>query len=192
MSFINYFGQKKVSFKNYHFPAKYVLKNSNDTISSRLVNFDKNKYAFFSYTSIVGKVRFIKDNGENNVIDEDDIQYLEITDNQNIKRTFVASSGILSAETGLLELFHKGKIGLFSSYDSKTDLSYNTFARDIISVKDYLIDYQNNKIYGPYAHKLGAFSLTFIKNVEDNFEYFPDLKEMMENVYSLRRLCKSS
>ena len=43
-----------------------------------------------------------------------------------------------------------------------------------------------------YTAENGAFSLTFIKNVEDNFENFPDLKEMMENVYSLRRLCKSS
>lgn len=85
----------------------------------------------------------------------------------------------------MLEVFHTGKISFFSDYNYNYDLSINSFARDIIVVRDYLVDNQNGKFYGPYAHKLGAFSaITLMDNLIENFKDYPDLQSMTENVQS--------
>lgn len=90
------FGQKKFEYKNYHFSAKYVLKNSKDTIFTKIENFDKNRYPIFSYSTIVKRLNFRNSNGEKEAIDEGDIQYLEINDNLNVNRKFIASSSVLN------------------------------------------------------------------------------------------------
>ncbi|SHK64385.1 hypothetical protein SAMN05444371_3135 [Epilithonimonas mollis] len=179
------FGQKKFEYKNYHFSAKYVLKNSKDTIFTKIENFDKNRYPIFSYSTIVKRLHFRNSNGEKEAINEGDIQYLEINDNLNVNREFIASSSVLNKNKGLLEVFHTGKISFFSDYNYNYDLSINSFARDIIVVRDYLVDNQNGKFYGPYAHKLGAFSaITLMDNLKENFKDYPDLQSMTENVQS--------
>ncbi len=179
------FGQKKFEYKNYHFSAKYVLKNSKDTIFTKIENFDKNRYPIFSYSTIVKRLHFRNSNGEKEAINEGDIQYLEINDNLNVNRKFIASSSVLNKNKGLLEVFHTGKISFFSDYNYNYDLSINSFARDIIVVRDYLVDNQNGKFYGPYAHKLGAFSaITLMDNLKENFKDYPDLQSMTENVQS--------
>ncbi|MNK32487.1 hypothetical protein D3C87_509490 [compost metagenome] len=182
---VYYFGQKKFEYKNYHFSAKYVLKNSNDTIFTKIENFDKNRYPIFSYSTIVKRLHFRNSNGEKEAINEDDIKYLEIDDNLNINRKFVSSSSVLKKDKGLLEIFHIGKISFFSDYNYNYDLRINTFGRDVIVVRDYLVDNQNNKIFGPFTHQLGAFSaLTLMENLKNNFIAFPDLQQMTENVSS--------
>jgi|GEM_PF-1565742 len=179
------FGQKKFEYKSYHFPAKYLLKNSTDTIFTRINNADKNKFPLFSYSTIWKYLVFRDDDGKKRVIKENDIQYLEITDNQNIKRKFVSSSSLLDRASGLVELFYCGRICFFSDYKVNTDLSYNSFGRDIIVVKDYIIDNQNNKTYGPFVHQLGAFSaMNLTKDIKNNFENFPDLLLMVDNIQS--------
>lgn len=182
---VYYFGQKKFEYKNYHFSAKYVLKNSNDTIFTKIENFDKNRYPIFSYSTIVKRLHFRNSNGEKEAINEDDIRYLEIDDNLNINRKFVSSSSILKKDKGLLEIFHIGKISFFSDYNYNYDLRINTFGRDVIVVRDYLVDNQNNKIFGPFVHQLGAFSaLALMENLKNSFIAFPDLQQMTENVSS--------
>lgn len=182
---VYHFGQKKFEYKNYHFSAKYVLKNSNDTIFTKIENFDKNRYPIFSYSTIVKRLHFRNSNGEKEAINEDDIRYLEIDDNLNINRKFVSSSSILKKDKGLLEIFHIGKISFFSDYNYNYDLRINTFGRDVIVVRDYLVDNQNNKIFGPFAHQLGAFSaLALMENLKNSFIAFPDLQQMTENVSS--------
>lgn len=179
------FGQKKFEYKNYHFSAKYVLKNSKDTIFTKIENFDKNRYPIFSYSTIVKRLHFRNSNGDKEAINEGDIQYLEINDNLNVNRKFIASSSVLNKNKGLLEVFHTGKISFFSDYNYNYDLSINSFARDIIVVRDYLVDNQNGKFYGPYAHKLGAFSaITLMDNLKENFKDYPDLQSMTEDVQS--------
>lgn len=180
-----HFGQKKFEYKKYHFSAKYLLKNSKDTVYTKIENFDKNRYPIFSYTTIVKRLHFRNSNGEKETINEKDIQYLEIDDNLNVNRKFTSSSLILKKELGLVEIFHIGTISFVSDYNYSYDLSYNTFGRDVIVVRDYLIDNQNNKIYGPFAHQLGEFSgLTLLENVKENFKNFPDLQLTTENVQS--------
>lgn len=182
---VYHFGQKKFEYKNYHFSAKYVLKNSNDTIFTKIENFDKNRYPIFSYSTIVKRLHFRNSNGEKEAINEDDIRYLEIDDNLNINRKFVSSSSILKKDKGLLEIFHIGKISFFSDYNYNYDLRINTFGRDVIVVRDYLVDNQNNKIFGPFVHQLGAFSaLALMENLKNSFIAFPDLQQMTENVSS--------
>jgi hypothetical protein len=181
----HYFGQKKFEYKKYHFSAKYVLKNSNDTVFTKIENFDKNRYPIFSYSTIVKRLHFRNSDGEKESINEDEIKYLEIDDNLNINRKFFASSPILNKNKGLLEVFHVGKISFFSDYNYNYDLSINSFARDIIIVRDYLVDNQSGKIYGPFAHKLGAFSaITLMENLKDNFKYFSDLQQLAEDTRS--------
>ena len=152
---------------------------------TKIENFDKNKYPIFSYSTIVKRLYFRNINGEREAVNEDDIKYLEITDNLNKNRKFISSSSVINKEKGLLEILHIGKISFFSDYNYNIDLSYNSFGRDVIVVRDYLIDNQDNRIYGPFVHELGAFlGLKLLENLKEKIKDFPDLQQMSDNIQS--------
>ncbi|UHO39601.1 hypothetical protein H5J24_05815 [Chryseobacterium capnotolerans] len=103
-------------FKDRHFPAKYVLKGSNDTVRTRVLNigvFSNKKYHAATY---VGSVLTFSEKGERKRIKESDIQYMEITDLEGVTRKLVSSEPIIGKDVGLLEIYDDGERNGYMDY----------------------------------------------------------------------------
>ncbi|MEN4761055.1 MULTISPECIES: hypothetical protein [unclassified Chryseobacterium] len=105
----SYSQESSFKYKDRHFPARYVLKGSNDTIKTRVLNigvFSNKKYHAATY---VGSVLTISEKGERKRIKESDIAYMEIEDLDGVKRELISSVPILGKDVGLLEIFDDGE-----------------------------------------------------------------------------------
>lgn len=180
-SFVLGFSQKKKIYKDYHFPAKYLLKNSKDTIKGRIANYDMTSQSF-SYITIINKFVVFNERDEKKILKENDVQYLEVTDLRGETKKFVSSKIVSAKELGLIEVFATGKIGFYTDYDGK--YVYGGF-HEITKVNDYVVDHSINKVYGPFKHPLGSYPLiNLTKDIKDKFEDDPELMLMFENLNS--------
>lgn len=178
-SFVLGFSQKKKVYKDYHFHVKYLLKNSKDTIKGRIVNFDLVPNVF-SYYTIVDKFVVFNEKDEKKILKENDVQYLEVTDLIGERKKFVSSKIVSTKELGLIEIFTTGKIEHYSDY--KINRIFNVPGIEII-VNDYVVDHSINKVYGPFKHPLGSYSLVNLtKDIKEKFQDDPDLMLMLENL----------
>ncbi len=161
------FAQQKFEFKDNHFPARYVLKNSNDTISSRIMNVGVIKMTKFSVHTIVKKMRFYEPNGEKKTVKEEDLQYLEITDLEGNVHKYYSSLNYLPKESGLVEVLFDG-----NKIDYVRDFYISNIYGNINSI-DYFIDRKRDEI------KKNNWGIR--KTLNDTFAEYPDLQARLKD-----------
>ncbi|WP_312819422.1 hypothetical protein [Kaistella carnis] len=171
LSFASYFGQKKFEYKDYHLPVKYIVKNSNDTISTRVIaqwSFKKNH---FYPTTYLNKITIIDEFGKKTKIAEELIDYMEITDFDGQVKKYRSSENFsdLKDKKNLLEILYEGnKIG-------------------------YYLDFYTVNIYGNVGsteYVLGKNGTTInslwfsgkTKKMKELFKEYPELYEKFERV----------
>ncbi|WP_415328062.1 hypothetical protein [Chryseobacterium sp. MMS23-Vi53] len=140
ISFCNLlFAQKEELYNEVYFPVKYILKNSKDTINTKVLNIGYYTNEEFSPATYIKQMTVLDPSGKKLKVAENSIQYMEITDLKNIKRTFVDAKPIISKDLGLLQEMYNGKKTIWyrksnysgSIYTYKTDdTDYLIFRKD--------------------------------------------------------------
>jgi len=102
------FSQKEEMFKETYFPVKYVLKNSKDTIKTKVLNIGFYDNSVFSPATYIREMTVLDPSSKKVKINETDVKYLEIRDLKKVRRRFVSSKSILSKDTGLLQVMYNG------------------------------------------------------------------------------------
>lgn len=159
--------QEKFEYRDNHFPARYVLKNSNDTISSRIMNVGVINMKKYSVHTIVKKMRFYEPNGEKKNVKEEDLQYLEITDLEGNVHKYYSSLNYLPKESGLVEVLFDG-----NKIDYVRDFYISSIYGNISSM-DYFIDRKKNEV------KKNNWGIR--KTLNHVFAEYPDLQERLKD-----------
>ncbi|SHK71992.1 hypothetical protein [Chryseobacterium polytrichastri] len=124
-----------------YFPAEYVLKSSNDTIKAKVRNVGKFTNKKYYFATILFKMKIRDDQGNESWIEPNDVKYIKITDENNIKHEYFSSAGRLPKEEGLLEIMFEGKnINWYKDY-------YNPTLRLQLEIKGYIVDKNKNILY---------------------------------------------
>ncbi|MFN1215707.1 hypothetical protein ACKW6Q_01860 [Chryseobacterium kwangjuense] len=136
------FSQKEKMFKETYFPAKYVLKNSKDTIKTKILNIGLYDNDEFSPATYIRQITVLDPSDKKIKVEENDIQYLEMKDLKNVRRRFVNARSVLSKESGLLQVMYSGHKTQWyrKSFYTGPIYTYETKNRDyLIMRKDKII-----------------------------------------------------
>lgn len=101
--------QKEELYNEVYFPVKYVLKNSKDTIQTKVLNIGYYTNEEFSPATYIRQMTVLDPSGKKLKVAENSIQYMEITDLKNVKRKFFDANPIISKDLGLLQEMYNGK-----------------------------------------------------------------------------------
>lgn len=127
------------------FPAKYVLKSSNDTIRAKVRNVGKFTNRKYSSATILYKMKMRDATGKEIWVQPKDVEYISISDENNIRHEFFASDDRLPVDVGLVEILYEGenvswyKGGSSEVADRPEDYSF-------------IVDIRKNKFYHPYSY----------------------------------------
>lgn len=151
-----------------YFPTEYILKNSNDTIKAKVRNVGRFTNKKYYFATILFKMKMRDSNGNESWIEPNDIKYIKITDENNIKHEYFGSVEKLPKEEGLLEIMFEGQnINWYKDY-------HNPTLRLQLEIKGYIIDKNKNILYrGFFNDSKGGFKKIF-KN-------YPDLEERLKS-----------
>ena len=170
-SFIFGFSQNQFHYKDNHFPIKYVLKNSKDTISTRVQNIGIFSNKKFSPATYLINLNVIDSLGNKTKMSETDIDYMEITDLQNVKRKFTSSNKLhLTKDFGVIEIMYKGKISWYRDY------FYEGFVTHKMNKSDFFIDEKDGKLTG----ESGFFTPGIKNNLKEKLKAYPDLVALID------------
>lgn len=151
------------------FPAEYVLKHSNDTIKTQVRNVGRFTNKKYYFATVLFKMKMKDESGHETWVEPADVEYIKITDENNIKHEYFSSSERLPQEKGLIEIMYEGKnINWYKDY-------YNPTLRMQLEIKGYLVDKEKNILYSGFFNdmkgKLGKI-----------ISAYPDLKEKLKSV----------
>lgn len=151
-----------------YFPTEYILKNSNDTIKEKVRNVGRFTNKKYYFATILFKMKMRDSKGNESWIEPNDLKYIKITDENNIKHEYFGSAEKLPKEEGLLEIMFEGQnINWYKDY-------YNPTLRFQLEIKGYIIDKNKNILYrGFFNDSKGGFKKIF-KN-------YPDLEERLKS-----------
>ncbi|WP_027380671.1 hypothetical protein [Chryseobacterium daeguense] len=174
------FSQKENPLQETYFPVKYILKNSTDTIKSRVLNLGIYTDEEFSPDTYIRQMTVLNA-GKKTKVYEKDIQYMEITDNKKNIRKFVDSKAILSKDLGLLQVMFTGK--------KTTWYRLNSYSGRIYTYKtsetDYLKDNQSKSITEIHFKLPGAKALLKEKmgryaDISQSIDYMADDEDFLK------------
>lgn len=160
------FAQKKFEYKDRHFPAKYVLRNSKDTINTRIMNVgitNNNKYSVYTW---VNKMVFVDENGNRKIMKEDELDYLEIHDLDGKVHQLYSSRKYMNKDVGLVEVLYHGKMSCLR------DTYYINIYGNLGST-DYYVEKNSKPIQS------GLF-IGLKKQFAERFANYPDLMELLD------------
>ncbi|MET3536155.1 hypothetical protein [Chryseobacterium limigenitum] len=166
-----FFSQKQFKYKDTHFPIKYILKNSTDTIRTRVQNMGLYTNKKFSSATYINNMYVIDSLGNKTKVPEQDIAYMEITDLQNVKRKIISSSTVFSKDFGLLETIYEGNK---TAYYRSANYSVSIYSPMII-YSDYLIFKTDKSIV-----ELGSAGRFKIK-MKQKFSAYPDILLLIDS-----------
>ncbi|ASW73076.2 hypothetical protein IQ37_14680 [Chryseobacterium piperi] len=160
-----YFSQEKEDKR--FFPVEYILKNSNDTIKGKIRNtgyFTNKKYYF---ATIMFKMKMRSGNGEETWVQPNDVKYIKITDENNIKHEYFASTEKLPKDEGLIEIMYEGKhINWYKGYR-------NPVLGTQLEIRGYITDKDKNLLYSGFFYD---FKGKFKKMLKDDLDLEAKLK----------------
>ena len=167
LCFVSVFSQKQFQYKENHFPVKYVLKNSTDTIKTRVQNIGIFTNKKFSAATYIKQVNMLDSLGNKNVISEFDIDYMEVTDPQNVIRKFTSSTSLHLAKNdfGLIEIVYHGKISWYRDY----------FYVGLVGYKMNKVDFLIDKKDGKLTNESGFFNPSIKNNLKEKLKDYPEL-----------------
>jgi len=67
------------------FPAQYILKSSNDTIKAKVRNVGKFTNKKYYFATVLFKMKMKDEQGNETWIEPNDLKYIKITDENNLK-----------------------------------------------------------------------------------------------------------
>ncbi|WP_326984433.1 hypothetical protein VUJ46_07825 [Chryseobacterium sp. MYb264] len=129
-------------FKEIYFPVKYVLKNSKDTVKTKVLNVGLYDNSEFSPGTYIRQMTVLEPSGKKQRINENDIKFLEIRDLKKVRRRFVNSKSVLSKEAGLLQVMFNGNKAAWYRKSFYTGPIYTYETQNI----DYLIIRKNKDL----------------------------------------------
>lgn len=161
------FSQKQFQYKENHFPVKYVLKNSTDTIRTRVQNIGIFTNKKFSAATYIKQVNMLDSLGNKTVISEFDIDYMEVIDPQNVVRRFASSTSLHLAKNdfGLIEILYQGKMSWYRDYFYVGMVGYK------MNKVDFLIDKEDGKL----INESGFFSPSIKNSLKEKLKDYPEL-----------------
>ena len=155
------FSQQKDD-KNF-FPVEYILKSSQDTIKAKVRNVGKFSNKKYYFATIMFKMKMRDSDGNESWVQPDDIKYIKITDENNLKHEYFASSERLPKEQGLIEVLYEGKnINWYKDYHNPT-LAMQ------LQIKGYITDNNKNILYWGFFDDLK-------RKFKIIFKDYPDLQ----------------
>ncbi|MDH6254397.1 hypothetical protein M2347_004124 [Chryseobacterium sp. H1D6B] len=160
--FISVFSQNEFKYRENHFPIKYVLKNSSDTIKTRVQNVGIFSNKKFSAATYINNIYVLDSLGHKTAVPESNIHYMEITDLKNETRKFISSSSFLTKDIGLLEIKYEGKITWYRDW---------YYGGANITKFDFIIDFINKKV----IKETGFFTPSLKDELKEKFAAYPDL-----------------
>lgn len=165
------FSQKETMFKETFFPAKYVLKNSKDTIKTKILNIGLYDNDEFSPATYIRQITVLDPSGKKIKVNEDDIKYLEMTDLKKVKRRFVTSKSVLAKDSGLLQVMYSGNKTQWYRKSLYKGSIYTYETKNI----DYLVMRKNKTINEIYFKAPGVKA-----QLKEIFGAYPDLSSMID------------
>lgn len=167
-------------YNEVYFPVKYLLKSSKDTIKTKILNIGIYDDQEFSPATYLKQITVLDQSGRKLKIKEDDIQYLEITDDKKIKRKFTDSKDI-SGDTGLLQIMYNGKKTAWYRKSHYSGPIYTYKTKD----KDYLLFRKEKSITEIYFKLPGAKA-----QLKEKFRPYPDLLLLIDRMFEDTDLLK--
>ncbi|AZA90194.1 Uncharacterised protein [Chryseobacterium nakagawai] len=170
--FISVFSQNHFQYKENHFPVKYVLKNSTDTIKTRVQNIGIFTNKKFSPATYIKQVNMLDSLGNKTVISEFDIDYMEVTDPQNVVRKFTSSTSLrlTKYDFGLIEILFQGKLSWYRDY----------FYIGLTGYKMNKTDFLINKADGKVINESGFFNPGIKNNLKEKLQDHQDLVRLVD------------
>lgn len=175
------FSQKEHNkFNEAYFPVKYLLKNSKDTVKTKILNIGIYDDQEFSPATYLKQITVLDPSGKKLKVNENDIKYMEITDLKKVKRRFV-NSKVVSKDQGLLQVMFEGKKTAWyrRSYYSGSIYTYKT--KDI----DYLMFRKDKSITEIYFKMPGSKEL-----LKEKFRAYPDITALIDVMFEDTDLLK--
>lgn len=166
------FSQKQFEYKDRHFPVKYILKNSSDTIRTRVQNTGLFTNKKFSHATYINNMYVVDSLGNKTRVAEQDIDYMEITDLQNVTRKIISSSSVFSKDFGLLEIIYEGNKTAY--YRSATYGGLSPYSPTLIYL-DYLLIKDDKSIV-----ELGSAGRFKIR-MKQKFSNYPDILLLIDS-----------
>jgi len=165
------FAQKKIQYKDYHLPVKYVLKKSSDTVNTRIVAQWAFKKNYFYPSTVISRLYFLDSYGKKSIVKESQLNYIEITDFDGSIKKFTNSERFpsLKSDKDLLLVLHEG---------TKTGYYVDFFVASIygnVGATEYIIDENGTAIS---SNLLSGRE----KKLKELFAKYPDLLSKVDFV----------
>lgn len=152
-----------------YFPAEYTLKTSGDTIRTRIRNVGKFSNTKYYIATIMFKMKMRDDNGVETWVEPKDVEYIKITDENNISHEYYASVGRMEIKGGLIEILYEGK--------NMNWYRFYPYGTGIITKADFLVDDKNAKI----INESGFFNPGLKNSLKTRFAAYPDLMALVNS-----------
>jgi len=152
-----------------YFPVEYVLKASNDTIKARVRNVGKFSNTKYHFATILFKMKMRDANGTEIWVEPKDIEYIKITDENNIHHEYYDSAGKIVIHNGLIEILHEG--------ENMNWYRFYAYGTGRITKTDFLIDGKNKKI----INESGFFNPSLKNSLKVRFAAYPDLLALIDS-----------
>lgn len=174
------FSQHTRKYNEVYFPAKYLLKNSKDTIKTKILNIGMYDDQEFSPATYLKHITVLDPSGKRLKVNENDIRYLEITDHNKMKRKFTGSE-VVSKDQGLLQVLYNGKKTAWYRRSYYSGPVYTYYTKDV----DYLVFKNDNTITEIYFKLPGAQ-----QQLKEKFRAYPDLTASIDMMFKDADLVK--
>ncbi|WP_160139936.1 hypothetical protein [Chryseobacterium sp. c4a] len=166
-SFVFSFSQEKGS-KGY-FPAEYVLKNSKDTVKSKVRNMGVYTNDKYSFGTILFKMKMMNERGNTTWVPINEVKYIKILDENKQKHEYFASTDKFIKEKGLVEVLYEGKnINWYKGFN-------NSILTPNVQFLNYLVDKDRKILYKEGT--LEDFKQNLKKLFKDNSDLTEELKQ---------------
>lgn len=160
-------------FKETYFPVKYVLKNSKDTIKTKILNIGLYDNAVFSPATYITQMTVLNASGKKLRINENDVKYLEITDLKKVKRRFINSKSVLPKDSGLLQVMYNGNKTAWYRKSLYKGPIYTYETENI----DYLINRKDKSTTEIRFNAPGVKAL-----LKEKFGVYPDVSSLIDGI----------
>jgi hypothetical protein len=152
-----------------YFPVEYVLKTSNDTIKTRVRNVGKFSNTKYHFATILFKMKMRDTNGTETWVEPKDVEYIKITDQNNIDHAYYDSTGKIVINNGLIEILHEG--------ENMNWYRFYGYGTGRIATTDFLVDGKNKKI----INESGFFNPSLKNSLKVRFAAYPDLLLLIDS-----------
>ena len=164
-----------------YFPVKYVLKNSKDTIKTKVLNIGFYSNDEFSPATYIKQITVLDTSGKKAKISENDIRYMEITDLKKVKRKFINAASVFPKDMGLLQVMYSGRKTVWYRKSVYSGPIYTYKTDDT----DYLIFRKDKSVTEIHFNIPGVKS-----QLLERFNNYPDISALIDNMVEYTDLLK--